>query len=61
MKRGQLRRARVINALSRDLLARIRRAEWFEERKREAVKDRQREQVRPQSCESWRQIVQVMR
>ena len=53
------RRPYAVYAISRDLLARIRRAEWAQERKEAAGKEL-REPQRPQFAESWRQITQVM-
>ena len=61
MKSGRRKDPAALKALRRDMLARIRSAEWMAERERDAVKDRQREQVRPQSCASWGQILKVMR
>ena len=54
------RRPYAVYAMSRDLLARVRRADWVQERKREAVKDRTNELQRIPNCPSWRQITQVM-
>jgi len=52
------RGARFIASMSRDLLKRIRRAEWVQDRKeRETVKPSQR----PAHGASWSQIVQAMR
>ena len=61
MKSSRRKDPAALKALRRDMLARIRSAEWMAERERDAVKDRQREQVRPQSCASWGQILKVMR
>ena len=61
MKSGRRKDPAALKALRRDMLARIRSAEWMTERERDAIKDRQREQVRPQSCASWGQILKVMR
>ena len=54
------RRPYAVYAMSSDMLARIRRAEWMQERKEAEVKDKTRTPQRPQSRESWRQITQVM-
>ena len=61
MKSGRRKAPAALKALRRDMLARIRSAEWMAERERDAIKDRQCEQVRPQSCASWGQILKVMR
>ena len=60
-KAGRPKTPQAVKAMSRDLLARIRRAEWVQERKEATVRDRSREPQRPQSCASWGQILKVMR
>jgi hypothetical protein len=61
MKRGRPKTGYAVKALSRDLLERIRRAEWMQERKEAEVKGRTRTPQRPASCASWGQIVKAMR
>ena len=50
----------AVCVMSADLLARIRRAEWMQERKLATVKDESRTPYRLPYCESWRQITQIM-
>lgn len=57
-KAGRPKTPQAVKAMSRDLLARIRRAEWAEQPEAEA---RSRQAQRLPSCPSWRQITQVMR
>ena len=61
MKRDRFKATVAVRVISRDLLARIRRAGWMQERKEAAVRDQTRTRQRPESSGSWSQILKVMR